>query len=180
MVATMCYEFYTTGKVNRYKFRYWFAIGLLNAFHLSLAVYFLATGDGHLQNARWATFALMEVLYLEIFINQFTFKKRRNELLLRVVFYYLVLLSPVLLFYPLNIAIASILSILAFKSTDELHNWFGVSFILYAFTTIIPEIFGYGSDISFFMGIMYMSHLFLGVYRLYKKENVMIGGKYGD
>lgn len=176
IVSVMCYEFYTTTLVNRFKFRYWFAIGFLNAFHILLALYFEVTGDATYQTVRWATFALMDVLYLEIFLRPNTFKERRIELLVRVGFYYITLLSPVIMFYPLNILIALTLATIAWLSKEPMHKWFTVSFIIYAFTTIIPEIFGYGTDISFLTGVAFMLHLMFGVYKLYKMEKVEIGG----
>lgn len=176
IVAVMCYEFYTTGLVNRFKFRYWFSIGFLNAFHISLALYYEVTGDARFQVVRWATFALMDVLYLEIFLRPTTFKHRRNELLVRVVFYYVTLLSPVLMFYPLNITIALLLAYITYVTKEHYYKWFTTSFILYAFTTIVPEVFGYGTDASFLMGVAFLLHLMLGVYKLYKLEKVEIGG----
>lgn len=170
-IALMCYEFYTTAKENHIRFRYWFAIGVLNAFHIGLAIYLILSGDARFQEVRWATFALMEILYLEIFLRADTFRHRRTELFVRTYYYYMVLSTPVVLFWPLDIIIALTLSYLAYKDGQK---WFCVSFVLYAFTTIIPEIFGYGTTESFMMGALFMCHLMLGVHRLYKAENIDI------
>jgi hypothetical protein len=170
IISTMCYEFYTTTKINRFKFRHWFAIGMLNAFTVSLALYFEVSGDAHFQNVRWATFAMMEVLFLEIFINQYTFRHRRNELLVRTVYYWAVLLSPVIMYAPLNILISIIISYLAFTGDRVIGSWFGWSFVLYGMTTVIPEMFGYGTIASFLIGNIFTIHLFIGVYKLYRME----------
>lgn len=170
IISTMCYDFYTTTITNRFKFRHWFSIGMLNALIAVLAIYYEVTGDLHFQHIRWASFAMMEVLFLEIFINQHTFNHRRNELMVRAVYYWAVLVTPVFFFSPLNITIAAILSYLAFKGSDLNGKWFGWSFVLYGMTTVIPEIFGYGTWQSFLIGVIFTTHLFYGVYKLYKLE----------
>jgi hypothetical protein len=170
IISTLCYDFYTTAKVNRFKFRHWFSVGILNSFVVVLAMYFEVTGSTHFQDVRWATFAMMEILFLEIFINQYSFLHRRNELLVRVIYYWAVLISPILMYATLNVFISIVLIWLAFTGNCVNGKWFGWSFILYGLTTIIPEIFGYGTIQSFLIGVIFTTHLFVGVYKLYKLE----------
>ena len=170
-ISVHCFEFYTTAMENRYKFRYWFAIGIVNIFHILLAIYGDLSGDYSLQSARWASFALMDVLLLEIFVS--SVKGRRLELFIRSSYYVSSLASPVILTWIFPVYNCGILIYLALKSEKYPHNrHFAVSFILYALTTIVPTIWGFGTNLSFFMGVLFLGHLMYGVHSLYRKEKV--------
>lgn len=171
VVSVVSYEFYTTALVNRYKFRYWFAIGCLTMFHLSLAMYQEFTGMTNFVPVRWAAFALQDLLLLEIFV--YPMKTRRVELFIRMIYYYSVLMASVMDTGLYSIFNALVLMFLSWNTrSTTMHKWFTISFALYVMTTVVPEIVGYGTTGSFLIGVLFMAHLMIGVVRLYLHERV--------
>jgi hypothetical protein len=170
-VTVHCYEFYTTSKINRYKFRYWFSVGLLSVFHLSLAMYAEYTGDTKFNEIRWLTFTVQDILFLEIFTYHMS--KRKVELFVRATYYFICIISSVFYFWGFNMIICSILVTLALTNKDyPMNKHFALSFVLYSLTTIVPTVFGYGTFLSFLTGVVFMGHLLVGVNKVYHLEQV--------
>lgn len=170
LVAGMAFEFYTTTKENRFRFRYWFTIGMLNVFHILLAIMYKSTGDATFQEARWVAFIIIDVLMLEVFIKPVI--RRRLELFVRSAFYFLLILdfmgnSPV---YLLSTSI--ILILLSSKADCEVtKKHFTWSFVLHGVAMTVPFITGFTSALSLLAGLVYSAHLALGVKKLYDLEN---------
>jgi len=168
-VSVMSSKFYATGKENRFRFRYWFAIGMLNIFHVLLAFLYKATGDGSFQEARWLAFVLIDALLLEVFIIPVI--RRKQELFIRIGFYFCLILdfmgsSP--FFIIIN---AIILMYLALHSKFKMIKaHFFTSFVLYGLMSSVPYFVGFTTNWSLFVGMLYSTHMAVGVFRLYSEE----------
>lgn len=165
-----CYEFYKSGLYNRYKFRYWFSIGMLNIFHLFMLIVYKHTGVTEFLEGRWIAFLIIELLYLEIFIVPV--RKRYVELFIRTGYYFLLVMTYSLdndLIFLGNIAI---LFWLANKSEyNILRTHFRVSFLLYVLVITVPILFGYSTAASLIAGLIFSSHIIVGIRKLYYLEH---------
>lgn len=170
-VCVMTYEFYTTGKRNRFKFRFWFSIGMLNLFHILLAILFKFTGNPTFQEARWLAFILIDAMLLEIFI--YPLKQRTSELVFRVIYYFSLIMDQMSnhpFFLLINI---SLLIYLASKSEyPEISKHFKWTFVIYYGVVLVPYISGYTQTWSLLIGLLYSFHVVLGVKKLYICEQV--------
>lgn len=168
-VSVMSSEFYSTGKENRFRFRYWFAVGMLNIFHILLAFFYKYTGYASFQDARWLAFILIDALLLEIFIMPIA--RRKCELFVRTTFYFALILD-FMGNTPIFIIINSIILIyLASKMKyKKVGNHFRISFVLYGVMSALPYFVGFTTNLSLLAGLVYSAHLGWGVRILYKEE----------
>lgn len=168
-VAVMSYEFYTTAKLNRFRFRYWFAIAILNIFQAILGAYYIYSNNGDIQTARWVAFVIIDILYLEIFIPPIA--RRTLELFVRTAFYFALVIdfmtpSPYLLL--INVVVLGILA--RHSDYNTARNHFSFSMVLYFFVNLIPYLTGYTEILSLAVGFVFSLHIMYGVYQLYLEE----------
>lgn len=169
MIAVMSYEFYTTTKENRFRFRYWFAIGMLNMFQAFLGMVVIYSDITDYQIARWVAFVLIDALFLEMFI--FPVARRKKELFIRTFFYFNLVLdfmTPHPYFLLLNIIVLFILARMSTYYTTKTH--FSISMILYGAAILIPYLTAYTQLPSLITGLIFSLHSFWGVSKLYKEE----------
>jgi signal transduction histidine kinase len=168
-ISVMSYEFYTTAKINRFRFRYWFAISMLNVFQAIVGAVVIYSSNQDYQTARWVAFVLIDALYLEIFIPPIA--RRKIELFVRTIFYLFLAVNfmmPNPFFLLVDIVI---LMVLTRKSEyNVLRKHFSVSMAFYFLAVLLPHLFGYTGDISLLIGLVFSTHLAYGVYKLYKEE----------
>lgn len=173
-VAVLSYEFYSTGKYNRYRFRYWFIVGTLNIFHCVLGIFYLATNAPDLLEFRWLSFMLIDLLLFEIFIPKAP-KKRSSELLLRLLFFIILIIS----YSPTSIGVTTVfisLILLALSYTAEypkIAKHFRITFVLHLVVNTAPYFFGVSSVTSLLIGILYSVHVAFGVQLMYNEERCL-------
>lgn len=173
-IAVRSFEFYTTTIKNRFRFRYWFMLGVLNMAHILLALSMAYSGDQDLQPIRWSIFLMMDILLLEIFVTSI---KRPLELGIRFLYYINLILDfnsvygPTPLWLGIN---GLILMILARRSPyTKTYRYFTATFMLYIVAMVMPYIGGNSSELSFLAGAIYSIHLAYGVRKLYFEEKVI-------
>jgi len=168
-VSVMSSEFYSTGKENRFRFRYWFSIGMLNIFHIILAFFYKMTGDAGFQEARWLAFVLVDALLLEIFVIPIA--KRKCELFVRTAFYFCLILD-FMGNTPVFMVVNSIILIYLASNMkyDKPKKHFKISFVLYGLMSTLPYFVGFTTNLSLLSGLVYSAHLGWGVRMLYKEE----------
>lgn len=170
-VVVMTYEFYTTGKRNRFKFRFWYSIGMLNIFHLLLAVVYRHTGSQMFQDARWLAFLLIDAMLLEIFI--YPLKHRQPELIIRTVYYFALIMDQVSNHPYFCLVNITILVYLTFKlEYNDIGKHFRKTFLIYYGVVLVPYMTGYTQTWSLLIGLVYSTHCALGVRKMYKAEKV--------
>lgn len=170
-VGVLSFSFYSTGKFNRFFFKNIYVISILNIFQSILGVYVITTGDASVNNARWMAFSFMEINFMYFVLR--ASKKRHIELITMAFFNILVLTSSVQYSIVLNIAIAVILSALAFKSGVKiLRRYFTWIFLLYGMTSVIPVLCDFTSTESLLIGVAFSISFLFGTIKLYKKEKV--------
>jgi hypothetical protein len=170
-IGVLTFALYSTALTNHNQMRMFYTIAVLNIMQAMLGIYFIVTGNGEWQQARWVAFSLIEIAYLSFVMG--AFRVRWLELAIRTLFYVLVLVSVVISNVWLNILIALILAWLAFCSQENLIiKYFTWIFGLYAFVHVVPEIVGYTTNGSLFMGVIYTCAFAYGAKQLYEKEKV--------
>lgn len=170
----MSYEFYSTGKYNRYRFRYWFGIGALNIFHLVLAFFYKIYKDPGFLEYRWMAFMIIDILLFEIFIPKAP-KSRSSELFLRITYYVLLIMAYSVNSSGIAICFVSLILLLLSLSSEypKISKHFRVTFALHLFMNIAPFLFGYVSGMSLFLGTIYSIHMVLGVKIMYNEEKCL-------
>jgi hypothetical protein len=168
-VSVIAYSFYSTTKMNHYKFRYWYAIGILNIFHLVLALYAVNSGDYSWNEIRWMTFSLISLLLFEIFIHQTN--KRSLELHIRTTFYLLWIVSSFFWSLAVDLTITAIFIWLCIKSPHYVHRkYFTWAFILYGLVYLLPHIVPTTTLLPMVVGAVYSTLMGYGVYKLYTHD----------
>lgn len=179
-VTVMSKEFYETApqNKNRFRFRYWFIIGIMNMFHIFVAFINQYVNSDILSNSRWYAFFIINIFLLEIFIVNV--KTRKLELYLRVIFYMCLIFNMSIT----GIAIFSIVQglILIYTAShspyENIPQHFKITFILYICMSIaplipIPVIGGFTQAFSLFVGAIYSLHLACGVKKFYAEEKIV-------
>lgn len=170
-IGVLTFALYSTALDNHHQMRMFYTIAVLNIMQALLGIYYIITGNGDWQQARWVAFALIEIAYLSFVLG--AFKVRWLELGVRTFFYIIVLASIVVSNVWLNIAISMILALLAYHSQEKLiKKYFTWIFIVYAFVNIIPVIAGFTTNYSLLTGVVYTSMFAYGAKKLYDKEKV--------
>lgn len=179
-VTVMAKEFYETApqNKNRFRFRYWFVVGILNMFHVFIAFINQYIQSDILQDTRWLAFMIIDIFLLEIFIVNV--KTRRLELYLRVIFYMCLIFDMATSVSPIFVVIQGcILLYTAIHSPyKNIPEHFKVTFILYICMGIapyipIPEIGGFTHLFSLVVGMIYSIHLAFGVKKFYEEEKIL-------
>jgi hypothetical protein len=99
--------------------------------------------------------------------------KRTYELILVSFFTLLVVISYTYWWLGFNLMIAGILTFLACKSQEEItRKFFSISMILYGMTSVVPVIFGFTTNASLFMGVIFSLSFAIGSHKLYMKEKI--------
>lgn len=172
-VITRSHEFYSTAKFNRYKFRYWFAVGSLNIFHICLAFIYRITGNVVYQDARWITFLIINVLLFEIFVT--SVKNRHLELYARVTYYILLVMEAISdKSYLLPILTITLLILVAQQCEHKvIAEHFRKTFYIYYLVYLVPLFVNeYTTTLSLTVGVIYSFHVMMGVRKLYDIEKV--------
>lgn len=170
-VGYLSYSLYSTALDNHYEMRMFHTIAVLNVMQAILGLYFICTGDGHWQGARWVAFSLIEIAFLSFVLRAFT--KRRSELKVRTLFYVLILVASVNYSIILNVTIAMVLAYFAYINPEPIiKKHFTRIFMVYSLTSIVPYIFGYTTTSSLFIGVIFTMYFAYGAKLLYDNEGV--------
>ena len=170
-IGTLTSALYSTTLTNHHQMRMFYTIAVFNIIQAVLGIYYIITGDGEWQQARWVAFSLIDVAYLGFVMG--TFKKRWFELTVRTIFWILVLVSTVMFSVWLNVTMCAILAWLAYVNKEPIvKKYFPIIFITYSLTTVVPYLTGFTTNASLFMGVIYTCMFAYGAKKLYNKEKV--------
>jgi len=169
IITTLSYEFYTTAKENRFKFRYWFAIGILNIFQLVILGIFVAENSFDALHFKLLSRMIVNVLMLELFIAPIA--RRKIELLVRSSFYFMLMLNATgstPFFLMTNVVV---LIVLAFKSEYyTVRRIFPASLFFYSLTILTSYFQGPFGFATLGSNIVFASSLAYGIKKLYEEE----------
>jgi hypothetical protein len=165
---------------NKYRFRYWAVIGFLNLFHIGLAILKQYVQIPELSEARWLSFMIIDIMLLEIFIV--SLKQRKTELMLRVIFYLMLIVDMASGHWILPICEGIILMYVASKSPyPNTNKYFIGTFFLFICMELAPYIQlpvleqweGFTNRFSLLVGAIYSINLAYGVKVFYDSEQVV-------
>lgn len=167
--ATLCYSFYSSAKLNHYRFRHLYQFSILIIFESVLAIYSLITSDTTVNEIRWMAFSFAELSIFYFILKSYS--NRHFELIIGSVYIIILLISSLLLNVWLNILLVLILIMLSLMSKDKiLKSHFSCSFALYGCTSVVPSVFGFTQFESILMGLIFTLHFTLGIRKLYVHE----------
>ena len=170
-IGVLTFALYSTTIDNHHQMRMFYTISVLNIMQAVLGIYYIITKDTSWQEARWVAFSLIEIAYLSFVIG--TFKRRWIELVIRTLFYVVILISWVVYSLWINILICAILATLAYCNKERIiRKHFTWIFSLYAMTSIVPVVFGFTGVGSLWAGVVYTFAFAYGAKRLYDAEKV--------
>lgn len=168
-MMVLSHDHYILGKVNRYRFRFWFAISGLNIIHLLLVSYIMITNDYILQDVRWMIFLCMELLMFESMLS-YTTAGRRVELFFRLAFYITVIGANAFIDnITLTVLYTMMLVVVAFTMRENRQSkWFGGAMVMYMIAMVAPKFCGPSTPISLFAGTAFTVAMLISMTRAYR------------
>lgn len=164
------YEYFTRTEVNRFRFKYWVIISILNIFQIIAIIGYDVTHSRLLLMLIKGAFVLITINLMEIFIHTTKKKiKRKIEILFRVFFLTIMLcyIATSNIFF-----LCMTLFIVATLSTIYERIYFLISFSIYMAYIIISNSTGYLELNSVVISLIYTAHLTNGIRKMYCEEQV--------
>jgi hypothetical protein len=170
-IGVLTFALYSTTVTNHHQMRMFYTIAVFNIVQAILGIYFITTGNSEWQVVRWTAFSLIDIAYIGFVLG--TFKHRWKELVVRTMFWILVLVNVNIYSIWISISVSLILACLASINKEQvIRKYFPTIFIIYSLTTIVPYLTGFTTNSSLFMGVVYTFAFAYGVKKLYNKEKI--------
>lgn len=162
------FEYFIRTDINRYRFKYWAIISILNMLQITAIIGYDITHSSLLSILIKGIFVLISINLMEIFIHTTKKKiRRKTEILFRVFF-----LTMILCYITTSniIFLCFALAIVATLSTIYDRIYFLVSFSIYMTYIVLSRNMGYLELSAVIANLIYTAHLTNGIRKMYFDE----------